>query len=109
MNFIKWIESKKYLPKFLRDFHDQKDLFKVMQVKFVEKQWDSKFEETPTFQQCQIITEFFLMFMAAHGYTLQKTKTKVECSFDNVQDTIDNFKKEQLNAIMRTTTKQELQ
>lgn len=26
----KWLESGNYLPKFMRDFHDQKDLFKSM-------------------------------------------------------------------------------
>src|SRR5690606_6416319 len=77
MNVLKWIETGKHLPRFLRDFHDQKDLFKT-----IEQEWgqpaDKHYAVGWVAAQCYVIDRF-LRFMALHGYTLQRTRTRVEC------------------------------
>jgi len=70
-----WLQSGEYLPKFMRDFHDQKDLFKTIHILYR----DNDQEEMPNWMQGQIYTiDWFLWYMASRGYTLQKSKKKVE-------------------------------
>ena len=78
---MRLIKSGRYLPPFMRDFHDQKDLFKSI------GQWGAKSQSNIDWVKahCYVI-DIFLKFMALHGYTLQKSKTK-EKTFD-IQDTI---------------------
>ena len=67
-----WIDSGKHLPPFLRDFHDQKDIFKTI----------GGLEARPPFPEYSwmdvhvISIDKFLWNMAYYGYTLQKTRTK---------------------------------
>lgn len=66
------LSTGKHLPAFMRDFHDQKDLFKAI---------DGTFEQASGHEinwvDAHIYTiDTFLWFMAAHGYTLQKQRTK---------------------------------
>ena len=69
-----WLKSGKYLPERMRDFHDQKDLFKSMHLLFQDNEGAAN---TPSWVQGHIyIIDFFLWFMASRGYTLQKTRTK---------------------------------
>jgi hypothetical protein len=71
---IEWLQSGKYLPKPLRDFHDQKDFFKSMHLLHRDNEGS---ENNPSWVHGHIYTiDFFLWFMAARGYTLQKTRTK---------------------------------
>ena len=67
--------EKKYLPDFLKDFHDQKELFKTM-----HEAWAERLEkELPAFnwRDSHIYTiDFFLWFMGLHGYKLQKISAK---------------------------------
>ena len=67
-----------YLPPFMRDFHDQKELFKDIQ-RMVEKR--KKAEPNYTYLDGVswvaahvYVIDFFLWFMAQHGYTLQKCR-----------------------------------
>lgn len=73
-NLVSWLRSGEYLPARMRDFHDQKNLFKSMHY----LQQDSQgAENNPTWVQGHIyIIDFFLWFMASRGYTLQKTRKK---------------------------------
>lgn len=75
MSTDEWLRSGKYLPKLLRDFHDQKDVFKAMhQIINVEGHEYAK----PVgwiAGQCYVI-DIFLWFMARRGYTLQRTRRK---------------------------------
>lgn len=69
-----------YLPPPIRDFHDQKELFKDIQ-RFVEnKQRADKnytYLDGMTWVKAHVyVIDFFLWFMAQHGYTLQKCRRK---------------------------------
>lgn len=63
-----------YLPEPIRDFHDQKDLFKSMHLLYQDSEGE---KNMPNWMQGQIyVVDWFLWFMAARGYTLQKTRKK---------------------------------
>lgn len=97
-----WLKSAAYLPAPLRDFHDQKDVFKALWSRHVAPY----LEEDPsaraylngmTWTSVQIFTiDFFLWFMAAHGWTLQRSKKRVE--YGDLDATIRAFKDEQMAA-----------
>ena len=74
LNNLEWRSNKQHLPEFMRDFHDQKRLFKALVSSFENS------EECPlNFRDAQIFTiDWFLWFMAIHGYKLTKTSAKVE-------------------------------
>lgn len=79
-----WLRSGKHLPPPLRDFHDQKDVFKSLH------EWAGPLEEgekRPSWIEghCYVI-DLFLRFMAAHGWTLQRSRKPVE--FASLADTI---------------------
>ncbi|MCY1363098.1 hypothetical protein D9M68_878810 [compost metagenome] len=71
-----WLKAGKYLPAPLRDFHDQKDVFKAMHeivdvegnVGAASVNWIAG--------QCYVI-DIFLWFMARRGYTLQRSRAPV--------------------------------
>lgn len=67
-----WLSSQKYLPKELRDFHDQKDIFRM--IEDAAKKLEPSSIERPNWlaAHCYVIDEF-LWFMARHGYTLQRS------------------------------------
>lgn len=80
------------LPEFLKDFHDQKDVFKCIQ------EW---YESSPTIDRNlpnswvdnHVYTiDLFLFFMGLHGYKLQKSKSK-NVEFYDINATISQFKK----------------
>ncbi|QGT54534.1 hypothetical protein b3_0293 [Synechococcus phage B3] len=70
-----WLRSGKHLPKPLRDFHDQKEIFKAMHEIVTEN--SACLIKRPTWVegQCYVI-DVFLWFMARRGWTLQRTKYK---------------------------------
>ena len=70
----KWLSSGKYLPSFLRDFHDQKDLFKS--IYHIYEIDGSEPHDIPWVNAHIFVIDKFLWFMASRGYTLQKTRTK---------------------------------
>lgn len=71
---FEWLRSGKHLPEPMRDFHDQKNLFKSMH--FLQQKSDGA-DKNPNWIQGHIyIIDFFLWFMASRGYTLQKTRKK---------------------------------
>lgn len=72
---LQWVKSGEYLPKFLRDFHDQKDFFKFMHSVYRDN--DPK-GEMPNWATGHIyVIDWFLWFMATRGYTLQKSRKKL--------------------------------
>lgn len=73
---IEWRSNGDHLPDFMRDFHDQKNLFKALSSSFANA------DDCPLgFRDGQIYTvDWFLWFMAIHGYKLQKTRAKVSCN-----------------------------
>jgi hypothetical protein len=89
-----WRAAGKHLPDFLKDFHDQKDVFRTM-----HEMLGPPSQETPVIQrpgwvegQCYVI-DCFLWFMARHGYTLQKSRAKLE--FDSLPENIKAIRSEQ--------------
>lgn len=92
MNILEFLQSHKYLPKELRDFHDQKDLFKVMH-RLYGGEFDNNGEKVSWVTgQCYVI-DWFLWFMASRGFTLQRCRSKVD--FLELQDDVQNMKNEQ--------------
>lgn len=76
-----WRAEGKHLPEFMRDFHDQKDLFKTIHRRYTER------PEGANWVQAHIYTvDFFLWFMAQHGYTLQRSRARLP--FDDLQATV---------------------
>lgn len=74
-NIDKWLESGKYLPEPLRDFHDQKAVFFAMHS--IVREDPTALIKRPDWisGQCYVI-DVFLWFMARRGWTLQRTRRK---------------------------------
>lgn len=72
----KWLDSLKYLPEPLRDFHDQKEIFKAMHEIINVQGHDFARRVDWVAGQCYVI-DIFLWFMARRGYTLQRSRAKV--------------------------------
>ncbi len=93
----KHLESLKYLPPELRDFHDQKDLFKLIGNRDV-KVHEHGTPEIINWRQGMIYAiDHFLHFMAVHGYELRKVKGKIPRK--NLQDAIEESQKAQREAV----------
>lgn len=74
-NIEEWLKSGEYLPEVMRDFHDQKDLFKAIhQCIDVEGHAYAKSVNWIA-GQCYVV-DIFLWWMARRGYTLQRTRRK---------------------------------
>jgi len=63
-----------YLPEFMRDFHDQKDIFKEIATLYQDS---NNADKMPNWVNAHCYTvDWFLYYMASRGYTLQKTRKK---------------------------------
>jgi len=71
-----WLKSGEYLPPIMRDFHDQKDIFKGMHSVYRDN--DPKGEMPKWIQGHIYVIDWFLWFMASRGYTLQKSRKKLK-------------------------------
>lgn len=81
-----WMRSGEYLPPPIRDFHDQKDLFKAIHALVdVEGHGLAKSVDWVT-GQCYVI-DVFLWFMARRGYTLQRSRKRL--GFRSLADDLD--------------------
>ena len=96
--FRQWRNGGEHLPHFLRDFHDQKDLFKFLFNRAIKD-----YEEEPSTQHItqnmswvdgHVFTiDYFLWLMAEFGYTLQKSKKAI--AFNDPEETVREFTNEQ--------------
>lgn len=81
-----WVRSGRYLPVFMRDFHDQKLLFKRIDEIVQRRRAKEPYAEHmyPSWIAAHIyVVDFFLWYMAKMGYTLQRTRVNVEvCDLD---------------------------
>lgn len=77
MSLDEWLKSGDYLPKPLRDFHDQKDVFKAMHEIVNVEGHDYAKSVNWIAGQCYVI-DIFLWFMARRGWTLQRSRAKIE-------------------------------
>ena len=83
MNIKEWIDKQKHLPSCMRDFHDQKDLFKAIS-ETMGKPEDESYDVNWVKAHCYTMDRF-LNFMAQCGYTLQKNRSAVDfCDLDAV-------------------------
>lgn len=84
-----WRAAGRHLPDALKDFHDQKAVFKAMHAmltNLAEPDPDAIIKLPSTVEgQCYVI-DCFLWFMARHGYTLQRSRAQQD--FDSLEDTI---------------------
>lgn len=80
MNIEEWLKSGKHLPEPLRDFHDQKDVFKAMHA--LQQPSGPSELEAGAFAvdwitgHCYVVDRF-LWFMARRGYTLQRSRARL--------------------------------
>lgn len=83
-------DPERYLPAPLRDFHDQKDVFKSLHewLRPMDPQAERVGDARPNWRdgQCYVI-DGFLKFMAAHGWTLQRSSASV--NFASLAHTIE--------------------
>ena len=85
-----FVKSSKYLPSMLRDFHDQKDFFKLMH----RRQGDLAYEgETVNWRLGHVyVIDHFLWFAAKYGLTLQVSRSNVD--FRDLAAHLDEKRKE---------------
>lgn len=93
-----WMKRGEYLPKPLRDFHDQKDLFKTiheMVENSREKRDGIDYTDGISWVAAQVYSiDFFLWFMARHGYTLQRSRKRVK--FQDLDKTVSTCRERQM-------------
>ena len=90
-----WLTSGEYLPSFMRDFHDQKDVFKAMHNTITNANDNGNPRDGHIY-----VVDTFLWYMARCGYTLQKSRKEVP--FKDMQDDIDRYKSEMTEAFAKT-------
>ncbi len=92
MSLDEFLKSGKYLPKPLRDFHDQKDIFKML-GRVVDNRKDSMYK-LPQWTEAMLYTiDIFLWVMAKCGWTLQRSRQNVE--FCDLEESVKQFKDEE--------------
>lgn len=100
MSINEFREKKKHLPKFLKDFHDQKDFFKSMHSIYKSNENDP-ISPKLSFVDGQIYTiDWFLWFCALHGYGLRKLSSK-DVQFKDINETISEFKSNQIDVLSK--------
>lgn len=78
---LEWLKAGKYLPAQFRDFHDQKDLFKAIGArvdKAIAKDPGHHLRDVSWVQSHIYTVDYFLWFMGMHGWTLQRSRAKID-------------------------------
>ena len=84
-----WLKSGRYLPEPLRDFHDQKSVFKAMHG--IVREHPGSVAQRPSWIDGQVyVIDVFLWFMAKHGWTLQRTRRDGE--FLSLGDSVQEWR-----------------
>jgi hypothetical protein len=83
----KWLESGKYLPSILRDFHDQKDVFKTIHILVRNHESTNKVNWIDAHIY---VIDVFLWFMAKRGWTLQRSRMGIP--FSDLENDIERVK-----------------
>jgi hypothetical protein len=94
----KYCLSGDYLPEILKDFHDQKDLFKT-----IWNWWCDKIRSKLGLNWRDghiFIIDYFLWFMALHGYKLQKIRTG-KAEFYKIEESIKSHKNEEVKMLKK--------
>jgi hypothetical protein len=112
-----WLEAKLHMPHALRDFHAQKDIFKAVQhwvgKAQAEKPGDHMVRDLPNWIVAHIyVIDFFLWFMAVHGYTLQRAEKRSGFEFEDLSATLETMREHEaaaLRAMMDKVAEEEKQ
>ena len=105
-DILEYLNTQKNLPDWMRDFHDQKDLFKS-----IHSQWANKKHSHPVLSEVswvqghQFSVDIFLWWMGMHGYKLQKDRTK-NVDFLDPHKTIERFKNERVKTMRSILNKE---
>ena len=84
MEAINYVKEGEHLPDFIKDFHNQKDLFKAIYEQWCSK--DDKILNEVNWVNAHCFTiDYFLWWMGLHGYKLQKVKKKNVKFFDPIE------------------------
>lgn len=89
-----WLTSGEYLPLFMRDFHDQKDVFKAMHNTITNANENGNPRDGHIY-----VVDTFLWYMARCGYTLQRSRKDVP--FKEMQDDIDRYNREMADSFLK--------
>lgn len=81
----RWLKEGRYLPSFMRDFHDQKELFRAIHQTIGVRKNDMAKDVSWPVGQVYVI-DIFLWWMARRGYTLQRAR--VDQEFLDIHETI---------------------
>jgi hypothetical protein len=93
-----WIKNQQYLPKNMQDFHDQKDLFKTIFHHWpVDPEKHTSMNGINWVNSMCFTFDFFLRWMALHGYTLQRCRKKFD--FHNLEDSVKSLKEAELELL----------
>jgi hypothetical protein len=95
---IQYTESSDYLPDLLKDFHDQKELFKAIHQLYKDNESLRKMPNSWVDNHIFVI-DYFLWFMGQHGYKLQKVRKK-GVQFYDLQKTIDEMNGKRANTLL---------
>lgn len=78
-----YVSEAMHLPEEIKDFHDQKDLFKIIQAWMESPNNQNKKELPNSWIDNHIYTiDCFLWFMGLHGYKLQRSKKKLTAFYE---------------------------
>ena len=85
-----WKSEGNHLPDCLKDFHDQKRIFRYMGYHYEKsaKEDGEPLEHVPNCVDGHVYAmDWFLWFMASKGYTLQKCRSK-QVEFESIEDVL---------------------
>ena len=71
-----WMDGAKHLPEPIRDFHDQKDLFKAIH-ETINVEGHPYCGDLDWVKGHNYVVDIFLWYMAQRGYTLQRNRTQL--------------------------------
>jgi len=85
-----YLMNDEHLPKFLKDFHDQKDFFKAVYEQYKDANASELFSKISWVDAHCFTIDIFLWWMGHHGYKLQKIRKK-GVEFYNAKESIDYY------------------
>jgi len=90
MEAIEYVNNGNHLPDFLKDFHDQKEVFKAVCQQTTP---DGGAPPPVNWIDAHVFTiDFFLHWIALHGYKLQKIRAS-NVDFYEIEETLSALRK----------------
>lgn len=105
MELKEYLNKGKHIPDFMKDFHDQKYLFKAIYQQWIK---ENEILERVNWVDAHVFTiDIFLWWMGLHGYKLQKSRKK-GIDFYDTDATISHFteaRKDMFSSILKERSK----